>query len=111
MKIKTPTEFLTFTSGTCEVWSVSGNILRNKLYTLRFGERSISMSRYIEMSMAAAAQISRAIHVQLHDGIVQAHRVVIGNIQYKIERAQHMRSTNPPATVLYLSKIGEVPKA
>lgn len=56
----------------------------------------------------AAAQIEKVVHVHLCKEIMQTHRAVIGNVQYKIERAQHLRETNPPVTVLYLSRIGEV---
>ena len=110
MKLKTPTEFLTFSDGTCEIWSVSRNTLHEKIKSTRFGDRSISLSRFIEASQMASAQIEKVIHIHLCRDIAQAHRVVIDSVQYKIERAQHLRETNPPVTVLYLSKIGEVPR-
>lgn len=110
MKIKTPTEFLTFNDGVCEIWSVSRNELENKLHTLRYGSRNVSLSRFVEMSIMSAAKLDMAIHVYRCSDIAQAHRVVIDGIQYKIERAQHLRDTNPPVTVLYLTKIGKVSK-
>lgn len=110
MRIKTPTEFLTFTDGLCEVWSVKANALSKKICTICFGDRSVSLSRYVEASQMMTGELSRTIQVLYNPKLSKGHSVVIEGVAYRLDQVQHLRNTNPPASVLYLSKIGEVPK-
>lgn len=103
MKIKTPTEFLTFTSGSCDVYSIAGNKIDQKLMTLAFGERTVGFKRHYA-ARAAGSQIERLIQVPIQREISAVNRVVIDGAEYKIEQAQHLADTNPPATVLTLRK-------
>ena len=106
MKIKTPTEFLTFNSGICDIYKVKANRLDAKMYTLRFGERVTGIKRFY-MAYAADVKINKVIHVPLKQDIQRGDRVVIGDIQYSIEQAQQFYDTNPPVSVLTLMKIGK----
>ena len=103
MKIKTPTEFLTFTSGSCDVYSVAGNKLDRKLLTLAFGDRTVGFKRHYA-ARAAGTQVERLIQIPLRREISAVDRVVIDGTEYKIEQAQHLADSNPPATLLSLRK-------
>lgn len=105
MKIKTPTEFLTFTDGFCDIYSVKGNKRDQKLLTLCFGDRMVGMKRFYE-ARAASTEIDRVIQVPRQLSIEADHRAMIDGAEYKIEQVQHLNDTNPPATVLTLRKVG-----
>lgn len=105
MKIKTPTEFLTFNNGTCDIYNVKGNKISDKLMTLCFGDRTVGMKRYYA-ARAATVEINRLIQVPQQLDITPGNRVVISNNEYKIEQVQQLNDTNPLVTVLTLRKIG-----
>jgi hypothetical protein len=105
MKIETPTEFLTFNDGLCDVYSVKANKRDAKLLTLCFGKRTVGFKRHYA-ARAANTEINRLIQIPLHEDVTSENRVVIGTAEYKIEQAQNLYDTNPPTTVLTLRKIG-----
>lgn len=105
MKIQTPTEFLTFTDGFCDIYSVKGNKRDQKLLTLCFGDRTVGMKRFYA-ARAASTEADRVIQVLRQPSIEADHRAVIDGAEYKIEQVQHLSYTNPPVTVLTLRKIG-----
>jgi hypothetical protein len=105
MKIKTPTEFLTFNDGLCDIYNVKGNKISDKLMTLCFGDRTVGMKRYYA-ARAATVEINRLIQVPQQLSITASNRVVIDNNEFKIEQVQQLYDTNPPVTVLTLRKIG-----
>jgi SPP1 family predicted phage head-tail adaptor len=107
MKIQTPTEFLSFNGGTCEIHAVAGNKLGDKLMTLNFGDRTVGMKRFYA-ARAASVEITRLIQVPQRMDITAAQNVVIQGDRYKIEQIQQLTDTNPRATVLTLHKIGVV---
>jgi hypothetical protein len=107
MKIKTPTEFLTFNDGICDIYNVKGNKISDKLMTLCFGDRTVGMKRYYA-ARAATVEINRLIQVPQQLSITASNRVVIDNNEYKIEQVQQLNNTNPPVTVLTLRKIGAI---
>lgn len=107
MKIKTPTEFLTFNDGICDIYNVKGNKVSDKLMTLCFGDRTVGMKRYYA-ARAATVEINRLIQVPQQKTITASNRVVIEDAEYKIEQLQQLNDTNPPATVLTLRKIGVI---
>ena len=107
MKIQTPTEFLTFNNGTCNIYSVSGNRLKDKLLTLCYGNRTVGMKRFYA-ARAASTEITRLIQIPLREDVTTENRAVIGKAEYKIEQAQYLYDTNPPATVLTLRRIGVI---
>lgn len=104
MKIQTPTEFLTFNNGLCDIYTVKANQRDEKLMTLCFGDRTIGFKRHYA-ARAANSEISRLIQVPLQTSIDAIHRVVINGEEYKIEQIQQLRDTNPPATVLTLRRV------
>lgn len=107
MKIKTPTEFLTFNDGYCDIYTVFGNKRSDKLMNLCFGNRVVGMKRFYA-ARAATIEINKLIQVPLQSSIDATNRVVIGTLEYKIEQVQHLKDTNPPATLLTLKKIGVI---
>jgi hypothetical protein len=107
MKIQTSTEFLTFSDGKCDIYTVSGNKLKDKVMTLCYGSRTVGMKRYYA-ARAASVEITRLIQVPQQTSITAAHNAVIDGIRYKIEQVQQLNDTNPRATVLTLNYIGVV---
>ena len=105
MKIQTPTEFLTFNDGSCDIYSVSGNRLKDKLLTICYGKRTVGMKRFYA-ARAASTEIDKVIQIPLREDVAAANNAVIGGIRYRIEQSQNLYDTNPPATVLTLRKIG-----
>jgi hypothetical protein len=104
MKIQTPTEFLTFTDGKCDIYSIKGNVLDQKLMTLDFGDRTVGIKRFYA-ARAAATEIDRLIQVPIQKSITSENRAVIDDTEYTIEQAQHLQDTNPPVTVLTLRNV------
>lgn len=107
MKIQTPTEFLTFNDGRCDIYSVSGNRLKDKIMTLCYGKRTVGMKRFYA-ARAASTQITRLIQIPLREDVTADNNVVISGTRYRIEQSQYLYDTNPPVTVLTLRKIGVV---
>lgn len=105
MKIQTPTEFLTFNDGICDIYTVKANKLDAKLLTIPFGGRTVGMKRYYA-ARAATVQIDRLIQLPQQRSVEAIHRAVIDGSEYKIEQVQHLNDTNPPATLLTLRKVG-----
>ena len=104
MKIETPTEFLTFTSGYCDIYSVKGNKRDQKKMTLCFGDRTVGMKRYYA-ARAATTEINRLIQVPQQLSITANDRVLIDANEYKIVQLQQLNDTNPRVTVLTLRYI------
>lgn len=107
MKIKTPTEFLTFNDGKCDIYTVSGNKLKNKIMTLWYGNRTVGMKRYYA-ARAASVEIDKVIQIPQRFDITAINDVVICDSRYKIEQLQQINDTNPRATLLTLRKIGVI---
>lgn len=107
MKIQTPTEFLTFNDGQCDIYTVSGNKLGDKIMTLCFGKRTVGMKHFYA-ARAASTEITRLIHIPLHEDVTAENNVVISGNRYRIEQSQNLYDTNPPVTVLTLRKIGVI---
>lgn len=107
MKIQMPTEFLTFNDGKCDIYSVSGNRLADKLITLCFGNRTVGMKRFYA-ARAANIEINRLIHIPLREDVTAENNVVIFGNRYHIEQTQNLYDTNPQVTVLTLRKIGVI---
>jgi hypothetical protein len=107
MKIQTPTEFLTFNDGSCDIYSVKGNKLDTKLLTLCYGNRVVGFKRHWA-ARAASTEITRLVQIPLCGDVTTENRAVIGKAEYKIEQAQPLYDANPPATVLTLRRIGAV---
>ena len=108
MKIQTPTEFLTFNDGKCDIYTVSGNKLTAKIETLDYGKRTVGFNRYYA-ARAASVKITMLIQIPQRLYITpEQHNAVISGNRYKIEQVQELNDTNPRATVLTLNMIGVV---
>lgn len=106
MKIQTPTEFLTFNDGLCDVYNVSGNKLADKVILgLCFGNRTVGIRRYY-VARAATTQIDRLIQIPQRLDITTVHNVVVDGWRFRIEQIQQLYDTNPRATLLTLHRIG-----
>lgn len=106
MKIQTPTEFLTFGDGLCDIYNVSGNKLADKAISgLCFGNRTVGVKRFY-VARAATTQIDRLIQVPQRLDVTAVQNVVISGERYKIEQIQQLNDTNPRATLLTLRRIG-----
>lgn len=108
MKIQTPTQFLTFNDGSCDIYSVKGNKLDIKILTLCYGNRTVGMKRFYA-ARAASTEINRLIQIPLRGDVTAENNAVIDGIRYRIEQSQNLYDTNPPATVLTLRRIGAIP--
>lgn len=108
MTIQTPTQFLTFNDGWCDIYSVKGNKLDTKMITLGFGNRTVGMKRFYA-ARAASTEINRLVQIPLREDITPENNVVISGVRYRIEQLQNLYDTNPPVTVLTLRKIGVAP--
>lgn len=105
MKIQTPTPFLAFKDGFCDIYTVTGNQLSDKVMTLPYGRRVLGGKRFYA-ARAASITIDLLIEVPRQFSITAAHNAVIEGMRYRIEQVQHIDDTNPPSTVLTLRKIG-----
>ena len=107
MKIKTPTEFQTFTDGACDVYSVSGNRLGDKIRTVPFGAQTTTYQRYYA-ARAASTRIDRVIRIPMYSDVDDTRNLVIGHERYKIEQAQPLFDTNPPCIILSIRRVGVI---
>lgn len=107
MKIITPTEFLTFANGMCDIYEVENNKLADKKFTLCFGDRTVGMQRFF-VARTATTEINRLIQVPRQLAITAKDNVVIDSLRYKIEQLQQLNDTNPPVTLLTLRQIGVI---
>lgn len=106
MKIKTPTEFLTFSDGFVDIYTVANNkpVPPVRLH-LAFGSRTVGMKRYWE-ARSDTTEITRLVQVPLREDITTHDQAVIAGVRYKILQAQPLYNTNPRVTVLTLQNIG-----
>lgn len=108
MKIKVPTDFVTFNDGRLSVFeTVANKPGPQKVAGIRFGERTVSFKRFYA-ARTASTEISRVVHIPYRTGIDPHDNVVIGSERYKIEQLQPVRDTNPPCMVLTLKRIGAI---
>ena len=107
MKIKTPTEFQTFTSGICYIYTIKQGKLDQLKAKKHYGTRSTSYKRYYA-AKTAGTSIDLVIHVPLTDIVSPDDAIVIKGKRYSIVQLQKVDSTNPPVLVLSLRKAGAI---
>jgi hypothetical protein len=110
MKIKTPTEFLTFNDGTAYIYTVKNNKLDKLVDRYHFGKRTTTYKRYYA-ARTANTKIDRVIQIPYKKEFGADCAVVIDRVRYRIEQQQITETTNPTAVVLTLSKIGVIPNS
>jgi len=105
MKIKTDTEFVSFSDGVCDIYTTGyeGERLANKYTSLGFNNRVLGFKRYFD---AAARQIdiNRVIRIPQLSGIDNHDYVEIDGKPYGIKMVQEIYDTNPPCIDLTLDK-------
>lgn len=105
MKIQTPTEFLTFNDGFCDIYTTKNNKLDKRVLHLRFGDRVVGFKRHFA-ARAANTRATRLIQVPLQQQheITAADRAVIEKAEYRVEQIQPLKDRNPPVSVLTLER-------
>lgn len=107
MEIKTPTDFIRFLNGTCKIWSVEKNQLKDLKTKKHYGVQSTSYKRYYA-AKTAGIDIDLVINVPYTTEITPDDAIVIENKRYQIVQLQRVRKTNPPIVVLSLKYMGVI---
>lgn len=109
MKIETPTEFLTFCDGLCEIRRIEKNKPGESLATVHYGDRSITAKRYYT-ARAASEKVDKLIQVPAHPRFVPDVGLccIINNVRYDIDAVQYLPAVNPPSYILTLRHVGVV---
>ena len=109
MKIETPTEFLTFCDGLCEIRRIEKNKPGESLATVHYGDRSITAKRYYT-ARAASEKVDKLIQIPAHPRYVPAVGMccIIDRIRYDVDAVQFLPTCNPPSYVLTLRHVGVV---
>ena len=104
MKIKTPTEFISFSDGICTIFSEDDDGNRaDKYKNLGFTKRTLGYKRFFEAN-ANQMSIDKVIRIpQLRDIDTYDH-VEHNGIQYDIVLTQDIYDSNPLSTDLTLQK-------
>lgn len=106
MKIKTDTEFISFSDGVCDIYTEDEE--SNKVYkynSLGFSNRILGFKRYYAAS-ANQVQINNVIRIPLVNGIDTHDTLEIKNLgKYDIDLAQIIYDTNPPCIDLTLKQL------
>lgn len=107
MKIKTPTEFQTFTDGICYIYTIKQGKLDKLKARRHYGVRSTSYKRYYA-AKTAGVSIDLVIHLPMTDIVSPDDAIFIRGKRYAIVQLQKVDTTNPPIVVLSLRKVGVV---
>jgi len=102
MRIKTDTEFTTYSDGVCDIYTIDDNGEPiNKYKSLGFTERVLGFNRFYA---AAANQIaiSKVIRIPKLDNIDTFDHVDINGKAYDIKLVQIIYDANPPSIDLTL---------
>ncbi|MGH4125100.1 MAG: hypothetical protein ACREV6_19465 [Clostridium sp.] len=105
MKIKTYTEFTSFSDGICNIFTRNENEERlpNKHNNLGFDNRILGFKRYFEAS-ARQIVIDRVIRIPQLGNIDNYDYVEIDNVIYGVKMVQPIHDTNPLSMDLTLDK-------
>jgi len=105
MKIKTDTEFISFSDGVCDIYTTDEDNIRmeNKYSNLGFSKRILGFKRYFEAS-AREIDINRVIRIPLLLGIDNYDFVEIDSVKYGVKMVQEIYDTNPQSIDLTLDK-------
>lgn len=106
MKIKTPTEFVSFSDGICNIYSKDddGNRENNKYKGLGFNDRVLGFKKFFA-AQANHVKVDRVIRIPLISKIDGHDCIEINNIEYEIKLMQIIQDTNPPSIDLTLEKV------
>lgn len=102
MKIKAPTEFISFSDGICNVYALDDDKPKTYKYkNLGFTNRILGFKRFFEAEGNKMA-ISKVIRIPQLNNIDTYDHVEIGSETYDIKIIQEMYDTNPPSLDLTL---------
>jgi hypothetical protein len=106
MKIKTDTEFISFSDGVCDIYTVDDAGEKTDKYpALCFSNRVLGFKRYYAAA-ANQAQINRVIRVPQISGIEIHDTAEISGVgKYDIDLVQYIYDTNPPCIDLTLRQL------
>ncbi|GCD13192.1 hypothetical protein [Clostridium tagluense] len=105
MKIKTDTEFISFSDGICNIFTTDEDNERvpNKYTNLGFANRVLGFKRYFEAS-ARQINVNRVIRIPQLPGIDNFDYVEIDSVIYGVKMVQPIHDTNPLSMDLTLDK-------
>lgn len=105
MKIKTDTEFISFSDGICNIFATNedGERLSDKYSSLGFSNRVLGFKRYFEAS-ARQIDINRVIRIPQLGNIDNYDYAEIDGVIYGVKMVQPIFDTNPPSMDLTLDK-------
>lgn len=104
MKIKTETEFISFSDGVCGIFQL--NEAGERVYSyekLGFNNRVLGFKRYFEAA-AQQIEVSRVIRIPQLPGVSNYDRIEINSVEYEVKMVQELYDTNPPSIDLTLDK-------
>ena len=104
MKIKMPTEFISFSDGVCTIFSEDDDGNRaDKYKNLGFTKRTLGYKRFFEAN-SNQMSIDKVIRIPQLGGIDTYDHVELDGIQYDIVLIQDIYDSNPLSTDLTLQK-------
>lgn len=96
------TKFEEFNDGIVDIYSINGDDrLEVVIKGLRFGEENVSITRHFA-ARAADTSVDRVIHVLQRHVIKPYNVALIGDVQYGVDKVDHVGITRPPITKLSL---------
>lgn len=106
MKIKTETEFIAFSDGVCDIYTVNEDGTKTTKYTgLGFSNRVLGFSRAFA-AKAAQVQVNAVIRIPRVPGVDNHDTVEIRGVgKYDVELAQIIFDSNPPSIDLTLKQL------
>lgn len=97
-------EFKTFSDGRLDICEAKERkILRTKEHGIRFGRRTVGVSRFWQAKVASST-IDAVVAIPLRGGITTTDICIIGDKQFKIKQVQDKFDEYPPCTLLSLER-------
>ena len=104
MKIKMPTEFISFSDGVCTIFSEDDDGNRaDKYKNLGFAKRTMGYKRFFEAN-AVQMSVDKVIRIPQLGDIDTYDHVELDDTQYDIVLTQDIYDSNPLSTDLTLQK-------
>ena len=106
MKIKTPTEFIPFKDGVCNIYTEDEDGERVYKYkNIYFNNKTLGFKRAYA-AQAVNSDINRVITIPYIGGLDNHCCVEIGNDSYTVDLVQEIYDSNPTSIDLTLKKCG-----
>ncbi|OAA94087.1 MULTISPECIES: hypothetical protein [Clostridium] len=102
MKIKTPTNFVSFSDGVCSIYSEDDDGNKNNKYeNLGFTKCVLGLTRFFQAD-ANQMKVDKVIKIPQLDNIDTYDHATIDSVDYDIMIIQDKYDTNPPSRDLTL---------